>query len=114
MIRRGEIYWVNLDPTVGSEIKKTRPCLVISNNQANQFSSVITVVPITSSVGKIYPFEVALSEGDGGIKKSGVLKINQIKTIDKTRISGKPLGSALDQGIMKKVAYALKIHLSIE
>ena len=113
MIHRGEIYWVNLDPTVGTEIKKTRPCLVVSNDTANRYSSVITIIPITSSLTRVYPFEVALTVGSGGLKKDGVLKVNQIKTIDKARISGKPLGVTLDQDLLDQVAEAIKIHLDI-
>lgn len=113
MIRRGEIYWINLDPAVGAEIKKTRPCLVVSNNQANRYSSVITIVPITSNLDKIYPFEVTLVTGGGGLKKAGIAKINQIKTVAKERISGKPFGSALGQDIMEQISKAIKIHLDI-
>lgn len=113
MIQRGQIYWIKLDPTVGAEIKKTRPCLVVSNNQANLYSSVITVIPVTSSLAKAYPFEVALPAGVGGLKKAGVLKINQIKAVDKERISGEALGAPLDQPTMLQVAHSIKIHLDI-
>jgi len=56
--RRGEIYWVKLDPTFGKEINKTRPCVVISNDRQNEYSPLIIVVPITSDLEKVYPFEV--------------------------------------------------------
>ncbi len=57
LIRRGEVYWVKLDPIEGSEIGKTRPALVISNNINNEFADTVTVIPITSSVGKVYPLK---------------------------------------------------------
>lgn len=113
MIRRGEIYWVQLDPTVGAEIKKTRPALIVSNDQSNQFSDLISVLPITSKVKTIRPFEVLLYTGEGGLKESGKIKVNQIRTVDKTRIAGKPLGQKLEQATMDQVAEALKIHLAI-
>ena len=58
--KRGEIYWVNMDPTVGSEINKTRPAFIVSNNIANQYSKRVILAPITSSISKIFLFEVEL------------------------------------------------------
>ena len=51
-MKRGEIYWTNLDPTQGHEIKKTRPCIVVSNDVGNEFSETVTVVPLTSKTKK--------------------------------------------------------------
>ena len=64
-MRKGEIYWADLDPTVGSEIAKKRPVLIISNNINNRFGSTVTIIPITSSTDKVYPFEVLLLTGEG-------------------------------------------------
>ena len=114
MIRRGTIYWVQLDPTIGSEIKKTRPALIVSNDQNNQASSLVTVVPITSNAKLFGPFEVNLKNGSGGLKKPGKLKANQVRTIDKKRLVGGPLGPTLNDGLMEQVNQALKIHLAIE
>ncbi len=111
MIRRGEIYWINLDPTVGSEIKKTRPGLVVSNDEGNLHSDLITVLPITSQTDKVYPFEVFIKAGEGGLKESGKIKANQIRTIDKRRIAGGPLGPHVNDDVLLKVEDALKIHL---
>lgn len=58
-IKRGKIYLANLDPTIGGEIKKTRPVLIVSNDINNRYNLVVTVLPITSSIDKIYPFEVS-------------------------------------------------------
>jgi len=114
LISRGTIYWVQLDPTIGSEINKTRPALVVSNNQSNQVSTTVTVVPITSNTKLFGPFEVVLQSGDGGLKKHGKLKANQIRTIDKQRIVGGPLGPAISYEAMERVNRALKIHLAID
>lgn len=62
LINRGDIYWVIFDPILGSEIGKTRPAVVISNDINNQLAYTITVLPVTSSVGKVYPFEVFLKK----------------------------------------------------
>ena len=114
LIKRGTIYWVQLDPTLGSEIKKTRPALVVSNDQNNQVSPLITVVPITSSTKIFGPIEVKLQNGDGGLKKPGKLKANQVRTIDKQRLVDGPLGLKLNDSIMDQVDRALKIHLELD
>ena len=109
--KRGEIYLVTLDPTVGAEISKTRPALVISNDINNQFSETVTVIPITSYVEKIYPFEVFLAAGEGGLSKNSKAKCNQIRTIDKQRLI-KPLGK-INQEKIEAVEEATKIHLKM-
>ncbi len=75
--KRSEIYWANLDPTVGSEIAKTRPALIISNNINNEYSSTISILPITSNVSKVYPYEVIVSPQESGLKEPSKMKANQ-------------------------------------
>ncbi len=113
MIRRGEIYWVQLDPTVGAEIKKTRPALVVSNDNNNRFSDLITVLPITSQAKTARLFEVLIPMGQGGLKKISKAKANQIRTVDKSRFGDEPLGFALDQKLMAQADQAIKIHLAL-
>ena len=91
-MQKGEIYWANLDPTIGSEIAKKRPVLIVSNDVNNRFGSTVTIVPITSSTGKIYPFEVLLKAGEGGLRNESKVKANQIRTIDKLRL-GNQIGT---------------------
>jgi len=71
LIRRGEVYWVILDPIEGSDIGKTISAVVISNNINNEFADTLTIIPITSSVGKVYPFEVLMKKGIANIVNSG-------------------------------------------
>lgn len=105
--KRGEIYWANLDPTVGTEINKKRPCLIISCDEGNEVSSRVTVAAITSTVKKVHPFEVKIQ-----IKKiDRKVLLNQIRTIDKQRLDGK-LGF-LDSETMIQVDKALKIALAL-
>jgi mRNA interferase MazF len=80
-IKQYSIVLVNLDPTVGSEIKKTRPCLVLSPNEMNKFLRTIIVAPMTSSQ-KSYPTRVKIIHN----KKEGAAAIDQIRTIDRSRI----------------------------
>ncbi len=113
MILRGQIYWVNLDPTIGSEIKKTRPALIVSNDANNQVADTVTVLPLTSQTKVIRPFEVLLPAGVGGLKVASKLKANQIRTVDKQRLSTRPLGAPVDTKIFHDINRAIKIHLYI-
>lgn len=61
-VSKGEIYLAELSPTIGSEISKKRPVLIVSNDINNQFADTVSIVPITSTTAKIYPFEVFLSK----------------------------------------------------
>ena len=110
--RRGEIYWVNLDPTVGTEIAKTRPALIISNNIGNQYAARVIVAPISSSsLAKIYPFEVALNAGDGGVPKRSKVLLDQIRTVDKQRL-GRRMGK-LSNKHMEIVNRAIRLSLAV-
>ncbi|HUD10644.1 MAG TPA: type II toxin-antitoxin system PemK/MazF family toxin [Candidatus Saccharimonadales bacterium] len=114
MIRRGEIYWIQLDPTIGAEIKKTRPALIVSNDTSNQFSDLVTLLPLTSQVKAIRPFEVLITNGQGGLLKTSKIKCNQIRTVDKKRLIGKSFGPRVGSEVMNQVSAALKIHLELE
>lgn len=81
MVRRFEVYLINLDPTHGSEIKKTRPCLVISPDEMNRFIATVIVAPMTTK-GRDYPTRVSC-EFQG---KQGQVVLDQIRTIDKSRL----------------------------
>jgi mRNA interferase MazF len=109
--KRGEIYLVNFDPTIGHEVKKARPALIITNDINNEYSPVITVIPLSSNVKRVYPFEVFLSAGSG-IEKDSKIMVNQIRTVDKKRL-GKKL-STVSGEIIKKVGTAIKLHFDME
>jgi len=80
-MKQYEIVTLNLDPTVGSEIKKTRPCIIVSPNEMNSSLNTVIIVPITSNKKK-YPSRVRVSKN----KISGMAAIDQIRTVDKRRI----------------------------
>ena len=85
--RRGEVYLVALDPVVGSEIGKTRPALVVQNDVGNRFSRVTIVAAITSKFGpKLYPTEVPVPAGEGGLTEDSVVLLNQVRTVDRGRL----------------------------
>ena len=111
-IRRGEIFLVNFDPTVGAEAKKTRPALVISNDINNEHSPIVSISPITSNVKRVYSFEVEIPQGFGGLKTRSKVMINQTRAVDKIRLL-KQLGHLPDK-IMVQVDQALKLHYDLE
>lgn len=112
-IKRGEIYLADLNPTIGKEISKTRPVLIISNDKNNLFSGTVTILPISSqNLEKIYPFEVFLPKGSVNLPKDSKVKADQIRTIDKRRII-RFIGSLKIEEI-ENVEKALKIHLELE
>lgn len=110
-IERGKIYLANLDPTIGGEIKKTRPVLVISNDINNKHNMTVTVIPITSNTERIFPFEVFLKKGTGNLPKDSKLKADQIRTIDKSRLI-KEIGKLIISKITE-IEEAIKIHLDL-
>ncbi len=109
---RGEVYLVNFDPTIGSEIKKTRPALVIQNEISNKHSPVTIVAAITSKLdNNLYPTEVLISAGEGGLKQDSVVLLNQIRSVDRRRLA-KKLGKVKDE-TLRRVDLAIKISLGL-
>jgi len=86
--RRGEIYVVNLEPTVGAEIKKTRPAVIIQNDIANRWSPITLVAAIASKFDeeRRYPTQVAVQAGEGGLRVDSVILLNQIRSVDTSRL----------------------------
>jgi len=112
-VRRGNIVLVNLEPVKGSEQGKIRPAIIIQNDSGNQYSPTTIIAPITSTVfSKEFPTNVSVSRKDSGLEKDSTILLNQIRTIDKSRIIKKP--SRLDLSIMNKVDLAIKVSLGLE
>ena len=106
-LARGDVYWVNLDPTVGTEIKKTRPAVVVSNDACNRYGARVVVVPMTSNVTSLYPGEAQVFIAK---RESRVLG-DQLRSIDKARL-GKRIGR-LSREDLAKVDDALRITLDL-
>ena len=104
---RGDVYWGNLDPAVGVETKKKRPCLIVSNNLGNEVSNIVMIAPITSKVKEAYSYEVKI-ELD---KKLGKVMLNQCRAIDKSRLGKKMCELGFHE--MKLVDNALKIAFGL-
>jgi len=111
-IKRGEIYLAALDPVMGREISKTRPVVVVSNDQNNEFAGTVTILPITSkNPQSAYPFEVFLSKGNANLPKDSKIKADQIRTLDKNRVI-KHIG-VVDKKDLDAIDRAMKIHLAL-
>jgi mRNA interferase MazF len=110
--QRGEIYLVNFDPTIGSEIRKTRPALILQNDVSNQYSPVTIVAALTSQFTEpLYPTEVLIKVPEGGLQVDSVALLNQIRSIDKQRLI-KRLG-VLESVTMEQVDRAIQISLGL-
>ena len=107
IIKRGDIYKVVLDPTIGKEIKKTRRCVVVSNDQQNLYSPLIIIIPITSDMEKLYSWEVVIhSEG-----KERKILTDQIRSVDKERI--REHKGKVSYETLTKIEKALSLVLSL-
>jgi mRNA interferase MazF len=110
--QRGEIYLVNFDPTVGSEIQKTRPALILQNDIANKHSPITIVAAITSKFDdRLYPTEVLVLASNTGLSQDSVVLLNQIRSIDRTRLIRR-LGVVSDE-IMTAVDRAIQVSLGL-
>src|SRR5262245_57973598 len=101
VVRRFDVYLVQLEPTVGSEIRKTRPCLVISPNEMNRHLRTVIVAPMTTQ-GRAYPFRVSCAFAG----KSGLIVLDQIRTVDQSRLVQRKgrLSSAASEQVLEVLA----------
>lgn len=106
-MKRGEVWWVEFDPAMGTEIKKTRPSVIVSNDAANRNLARVVVVPLTSNTGRAYPGEALVSVAG----QSSKAMADQIMAADKTRLKSQL--SSLDKADMLAVEDAIKIHLGL-
>jgi mRNA interferase MazF len=111
-MRRGEIYYADLSPTVGSEINKRRPVLIVSNDANNRAANTVTVLPVTSNISRVYPFEILLPPKESGLPKPSKAQAQQIRTISKERLRGNALGR-LGAALMHQAEEAMRLHLDL-
>ncbi|AKU17951.1 type II toxin-antitoxin system PemK/MazF family toxin [Luteipulveratus mongoliensis] len=116
MILRGEVWLADLDPHRGSDAAKQRPVVIVSNDGANAAASrletgVVTVVPVTSNVARVLPFQVALTPPDSGLRRESKAQAEQVRSIDVGRL-GSRLGR-LSPTALWQVDEALRLHLAL-
>jgi len=108
------IFIADLNPVQGSEQRGKRPVIVISDEHFNKVMPVMTVLPVTSlkEGRRIYPNEVALKKGAGGLSQDSIILVHQIRTISKRRLK-ESIGSIIDTRTQQAINEALKIHLNL-
>ncbi len=112
-IKRGDVFLAKLNPVRGHEQGGIRPCLIIQNNILNKFSPLTIVAQITSKIyKKEYPTNVEIKKEESGLKIDSTILLNQIRTVDKTRVIKKI--NSLNEFIMKKVDLAIRISLGLD
>ena len=115
-MRRGDIVAVGLDPVRGSGASKTRPAVIVSNDAANATAErlgrgVITVVPVTSNVARIYPFQVLLRANQTGLDKDSKAQAEQVRSVAVERV-GRRL-ARLPAAVMTDLDEAIRVHLAL-
>jgi mRNA interferase MazF len=115
-MRRGEIVSVDFDPAQASEAAKTRPAVVVSNDAANATATrlgrgVVTVVPVTSNIARIYPFQVLLPAHQTGLPRDSKAQAEQVRSVAVERVGGR-LG-VLSAALITELDRALRIHLGL-
>lgn len=116
LLRRGQIILVSFDPAVGSEVRKTRPAVLVSNNTANAVAArtaraTVTVVPVTTNTVRVLPFQVLLPAAATGLERDSKAQAEQVRTIATARI-GRPVGWVPAE-LMGEIDQALRLHLSV-
>ena len=106
-MKRGEIWWVNFDPSIGGEIKKMRPALIVSNDASNKYLNRVQVVPLTSKVERLYPSEAYVSVK----KKKHKAMADQLTTVSKKRLF--ELVGRISTNEIRKVEEVIKVQLSL-
>lgn len=115
-MRRGEIRLVDLAPVIGAEASKRRPAVIVSNDGANTSAErlgrgVVTVVPVTSNVRRVYPFQVLLPPARTGLERPSKAQAEQVRSIAVERVG--PRVGTLTPGLIRALDEALRLHLAL-
>lgn len=113
IVKRGDIYYADLSPVVGSEQGGVRPVLIVQNNVGNKFSPTVIAAAITSQINKAkMPTHIEIGAADYGLSKDSVILLEQVRTIDKKRLKER-IGH-LNENLMNRVNEAIEISLGLE
>jgi mRNA interferase MazF len=106
-MKRGEVWWINFDPSVGGEIRNRRPAVIVSNDAANQFRNRVQVVPLTSGVGKLYPSETYVTFRG----KKAKAMADQLTTVSKKRLINQ--AGSMPSNEMEGLGRAIMVQLDL-
>ncbi|MCH7731777.1 MAG: type II toxin-antitoxin system PemK/MazF family toxin [Candidatus Marinimicrobia bacterium] len=106
-MKRGEVWWINFDPSIGVEIRKKRPAVIVSNNMSNKYLNRVQVIPLTSNIDKLYPSEAYIILNG----KKGKAMADQLTTVIKLRVISKA-GELTDEEIIE-INKAIKTQLAL-
>ncbi|MFZ4859154.1 MAG: type II toxin-antitoxin system PemK/MazF family toxin [Desulfuromonadaceae bacterium] len=106
-MKRGEVWWVNFEPSVGSETRKIRPAVIVSNDFSNAHLNRVQVIPLTSNTGKCYPSEAVVTFNNAENKAMA----DQIATVDKQRLQN--CAGSISNKDIKQVERAIKVQLGL-
>ena len=115
-MRRGAIHLVNLEPARSGEANKRRPAIIVSNDGANVVAErtgmgIVTVVPVTSNITRVYPFQVLLPAGSTGLELDSKAQAEQVRSISVERLG--PVLGEVPQDLMSELDEALRLHLAL-
>jgi len=115
-MRRGDVYWVDFELVRGSEARKTRPAIIVSNDAANRTAErsgrgVVTVVPVTTNVDRLFPFQILLEASICGLTADSKAQAEQVRAIAPDRLGGR-IGHVPDL-VMGRLDEALRLHLAL-
>jgi mRNA interferase MazF len=115
-VRRGEIRFADLEPVGGTEVNKRRPVVIVSNDGANARAAalgrgVVTVVPVTSNVTQVLPFQTLLEPGSTGLTRSSKAQAEQVRSVDVRRLG--PRVGQLPPAVLAQLDAALRLHLGL-
>ncbi|MBU0513093.1 MAG: type II toxin-antitoxin system PemK/MazF family toxin [Chloroflexi bacterium] len=106
-MKRGEVWWVNFDPSVGGEIRKNRPAVIVSNDVANKFLNRVQVIPLTSKTGRAYPSEAMVTFDNQQNKAMA----DQLTTVSKLRLINR--AGKVTNADMRKIMHAIQVQLGL-
>jgi mRNA interferase MazF len=106
-MRRGEVWWVNFDPSIGGEIRKRRPAVIVSNDAANANLNRLQVIPLTSNIERVYPSEALITLNG----RQGKAMADQLTTVSKARLGDKLGELSFDD--LQRIEHAIRIQLGL-